>query len=159
MIRTPFTRAAIIAGAVALAPLAAFAQTTPTPATASTPAGAAPSLSKEALQRMEQHNKQLHDELGITSAEQPQWDKFAQTMRDNAAGMSQALSERGAKIMSMNADENMKSYAEVAQVHADNMKKAAAAFDALYNDLTPQQKQTADAVFRNHMATKAAAHR
>ncbi|MEJ1977594.1 MAG: hypothetical protein WDN49_17280 [Acetobacteraceae bacterium] len=85
-------------------PAAAFAQTTaapapttPAPAAASPVSTAAPAaapLPKDVAAKVEQHIKQLHDQLGITAAEQSQWDQFAQVMRDNATQMGDAFHER-----------------------------------------------------------------
>jgi hypothetical protein len=41
----------------------------------------------------------------------------------------------------------MKSYAELAQMHADQMQKLSSAWSDLYAVLTPDQKQTADTLF------------
>jgi hypothetical protein len=46
---------------------------------------------KSMEERVENHIKQLHAQLRITPAEQPQWDQFAQVMRDNARDMDQAF--------------------------------------------------------------------
>lgn len=91
----------------------------------------------------------LHSQLKITSAEQPQWDAFAQTMRDNATATDQAFRDRAQKLGSQNADDSMKSYAALAQMHADNMQKLASSFSALYATLSPDQKAVADPLFRN----------
>lgn len=163
MSRLPISYAALLAVALAV-PAGAFAQGNPAtapmppPATSSSaaPATAATAtattaiapLPKDIEARVEQHIKALHDELGITAAEQPQWDQFAQVMRDNAAQMSQQFGIRASKLESMDAAENMQSYAQVAQVHATNMQKLASAFQALYTTFPDQQRQTADSVFR-----------
>jgi periplasmic protein CpxP/Spy len=159
MIRLSPTRAFVIA-AMSFAPLAAMAQipaaappAKPAAATAPTapPAMADTALPKDATQRLEQHNKQLHDQLGITAEQQPQWDQFTQVMRGNANDMRRAFTARGDKLPTMNASENMQSYADLAQVHAANMQKAAASFQTLYAVLTPEQKAAADRLFRSQM--------
>ena len=98
---------------------------------------------------MEQHIRKLHDQLAITAAEQPQWEQFAQVMRANAAQMGSASNDRGAKLAAMDAADSMKSYANLAQVHASNMQKLASSFQSLYDTFPDAQKKTADAVFRN----------
>ncbi|WP_199855831.1 Spy/CpxP family protein refolding chaperone, partial [Burkholderia metallica] len=66
----------------------AFAQT-PAPqasAPAATAAASAPSAEQRAARheaRIEQRIKYLHDQLKITSAQEPQWKTFADTMREN----------------------------------------------------------------------------
>ena len=142
-----------IAAAVIAIPAMAIAQTTAATAPADTrqaaTSPAAPALAPSMAAKVEQHIRQLHDQLGITQAQQPQWDQFAQVMRDNAAQMEQALTARGDTVGTANAAANMQSYAELAQVHATNMQKLASAFQSLYSSFPDQQKQVADAVFRN----------
>jgi hypothetical protein len=54
-------------------------------------------------ERVEKHIKQLHAQLHITPAEQPQWDQFAQVMRENARDMDQAFMRRAQQYPTMNA--------------------------------------------------------
>jgi periplasmic protein CpxP/Spy len=126
-------------------PAGAFAQT-------QTPTGGSPIPPKEKpdaeATRVELHIGQLHAQLHITPAQQAQWDQFAQVMRDNAKDMNQVLEQRASGFASMNAVENMQSYAQIAQQHAQDTQKLATAFQALYGDLSDAQKKNADAVFR-----------
>lgn len=101
------------------------------------------------MQRVERHIAELHRRLDITPAEEPQWNAFAQVMRDNAMHMDQAFQARRAKGPSMNALEDLRSYAAVAQAHADDMQRLIPAFQALYDTMPPQQKTVADQVFRD----------
>ena len=123
-------------------------------APADTVSAGSPALPSDVAAKVEQHNKQLHDQLQITPQQQPQWDRFAAVTSSNAADIGQAFNERGAKLDTMNASENMQSFAHVAQVHAANMQKASDAFQALYATFSDEQKQAADAVFRNKLAAK-----
>ncbi len=97
---------------------------------------------------VQQYIDQLHATLQITPAQQPQWDRFAQAMTANADSMRQAFAQRGAALGTMNAAQNMQSYAELATLHARNMQTLANAFQTLYAAMTPAQQQNADAVFR-----------
>jgi periplasmic protein CpxP/Spy len=145
-------RKAALPIALSLALLAgtAVAQST-APAAASS--SAAPTAKKSHMQRrldeVEQQITDLHDELNITDAESTQWNAYAQVMRDNAERTGQALKDRHQKMEGMNADDSMKSYAQLAQLNADNMQKLSSAFSALYAVLSPEQKQTADELFKN----------
>jgi hypothetical protein len=130
------------AAAIAATP-AAMTQAHPEVAVAS------PALPKDMALKVEQHIHTLHAQLAITAAEQPQWDQFAQVMRDNAAQMGQTIEGRGGRMARMNAAENMQSYATLAQVHADNMTKLSASFGTLYSALSEEQKHLADTIFRN----------
>ena len=99
-----------------------------------------PALPSDIAAKVDQHNRQLHDQLQITPQEQPQWDKFTAVTTSNAADIGQAFDERSAKLDTMNASENMQSFAHVAQVHAANMQKAAEAFQALLRHLFSRTK-------------------
>ena len=63
---------------------------------------------------VENHIKRLHAQLQITPAEQPQWDQFAQVMRENARDMDQAFLQRAQQYPTMNAMQNMQSYEQMA---------------------------------------------
>ena len=97
---------------------------------------------------IEKRLSDLHSQLKITAQQTPQWDAFAQTMRDSAQNTEEAYRDRAEKLSSMNADDAMKSYAQLAQMHADNTQKLAAAFSTLYGALSDDQKKTADVMFR-----------
>jgi hypothetical protein len=103
----------------------------------------------QTMQQMaEQRITELHARLHITAAEQSQWDQFAQVMRDNAKDVDQAYQQRAAQFQSMNAVENMQSYAQIEQTRAQGMQKLVPAFQTLYASLSDQQKQQADRMFR-----------
>jgi hypothetical protein len=134
---------------------AAWAQQTGTASgTPSSTAPAAKTHSQKRADAVEQRISDLHAQLKITDAQSSQWDAFAQTMRDNAMKTAQAFHDRSQKLSSMNADEAMKSYAQLAQNHADNMQKLSSAWSALYAVLSADQKQTADAMYRNQSAKR-----
>lgn len=152
MIRLVTARTALVVAAMAFQPLAVMAQT-PAPAAKSVAAAVPdPALPRDTATKMELHNKELHDKLGITAAQQPQWDQFSQVMMSNAADMHRSFATRRAALATMNAADNMQSYAELSQVHAANMQKSATAFQTLYATFSPQQKITADQVFRTDIA-------
>jgi protein CpxP len=151
--------AALLLPALAL-PVGAFAQTQPPAAGAAAAprakASARASMSPE--QRVERHITQLHAQLRITPEQQTQWDQFAQVMRDNAKSMDQALQQRAAGFGTMNAVDDMQSYAQIAQQHAQDTQKLATAFQTLYASMSDDQKKNADAVFQERTA-RAAQHK
>ena len=98
----------------------------------------------------------LQSRLKITPAQQPQWDAFANVMRENAAHMETLQHERAGKVATMNASEDMRSYADVARAHADDLQHLAAAFDTLYADMTPDQKAAADRTFHEFQGRRRA---
>jgi periplasmic protein CpxP/Spy len=98
--------------------------------------------------QVERYITRLHAQLRVTPAQQAQWDQFAQIMRDNAKSMYQAFEQRASSFGSMNAVDNMLSYAQIAQQNAEDTQKLATAFQALYGSMSDDQKKNADAVFR-----------
>lgn len=104
---------------------------------------------KNMTTEVEQHIRQLHDNLHITSAEQGAWDQFAQVMRENASRIGQAIQQRGTSLTTMSAKDNMQSYAQLAQVHAADLQRLATAFQSLYDTFPSTQKQEADSLFQN----------
>src|SRR5208283_5881899 len=72
---------------------------------------------------VEKHIKDLHAKLKITAAEEAQWDKVAQTMRDNAAELDSAISKRDTLASHGTAIEDLNAYGDIVQVHADDIKK------------------------------------
>jgi len=62
--------------------------------------------------------------------------------------MYQSTAERARKFQTMNAVENMKSYANLLAELAQNSQRRAIAFENLYNTMTPEQQKLADQVFR-----------
>jgi periplasmic protein CpxP/Spy len=153
-------RVALLAGVALMAlPGAAMAQSTATPPSASAPAGAptapgataqpgAPAPSTTAEQHVEARIKQLHGQLKITAAQDSQWNQFAQTMRDNARDMDEAAEQRAQQFATMSAVENMQSYEKLAEDHVQHLQKLIPAFQTLYDAMSPEQKKTADQVFR-----------
>ncbi len=128
----------------------------PSPAGNPPPAAMAPAAvanlksntEQEALAAIERRIKDLHTKLHISNAQQPQWDGFAQVMRDNVRAMDQTFQQRVKTMASMKAPENMQSYAQVAMDHAQQMQKLVPAFQAVYDVMSDSQKKLADQVFR-----------
>jgi cytochrome c-type biogenesis protein CcmH/NrfG len=133
---------------VAACTTSAWAQTaaTSSPVAASSPAA---QRAQKHADFVEQRINQLHSQLKITAQQSQQWDAYAQVMRDNARSTDAAIRGRAQKLQSLNADDAMKSYASLAQLHADNMQKLSTAFSTLYASLSDDQKAIADELFRN----------
>jgi periplasmic protein CpxP/Spy len=98
---------------------------------------------------VEQRIVALRAKLQITTAQEPQWNQFAQVMRDNAQRMDDTFQRRVQGISTQNAEENMTSYAQVAAAHAQGMQNLVPAFHAVYVTMTDLQKKAADQVFRD----------
>ena len=102
---------------------------------------------------------QLHTQMHITPAQSPQWDQFAQVMRDNAKAMDQMYADRAGKLSGMSAVDNMQSFEAIEQARAEGMQKLVPAFQAVYASLSDQQKQQADALFRYQAAKADSTHK
>ena len=121
-------------------------------------ATAAPALAQTESQMQtatEQRISGLQAQLAITPAQMPQWTAFAQVMRENAQTTDVLFRQRAAGVQSMNAAENMQSYAQLSRAYGDGNEKLAAAFQASYAMLSDQQKQAADTLFRQQAAQSA----
>jgi len=142
---------------------AAVQATPPPPAAAASPMAGHPVPGKTAEERVERRIKELHTQLQITPAEEPQWNEFAQVMRENARDMDQAFMQRAQLYPTMNAVQNMQSYEQISEQHAQRVQKLVPAFQKLYDAMPDQQKRLADQVFRanaeKHMQRAAQSHR
>jgi periplasmic protein CpxP/Spy len=127
----------------------------PPPASPAAAQPAAPGPSAATQAAVDQRIRALQSQLGITEAQMPLWDAFAQAMRDNAASTDALFAQRAGSVARMNAVDNMHSYAQIARAYADNTERLAAAFDSLYASLTDTQKQAADTLFRQQAAAVA----
>jgi protein CpxP len=171
---TPATGVAFVAIAALLwLPAAAMAQSrqtaavqgaaSPPPAAAASPLAGHPVPGKNAEERVERRIKELHGQLQITPAEEPQWNEFAQAMRENARDMDQAFVQRAQQFPTMNAVQNMQSYEQLSEEHAQRVQKLVPAFQKLYDAMPDAQKRVADQVFRanaeKHMEHTAQSHR
>jgi periplasmic protein CpxP/Spy len=170
--RSPFsirTASVLVAGLLVLPlaalPDAAFAQTAcqapagaapasppPVAAPAQKPPAQKPAARRRAAttpaERVEGRIADLHAKLHITGAQQPQWDAFAQVMRDNAQQMTHQFEERSSGLTKMSAADNMQSYARIAAEHAQSVQKLSDAFQTLYASLSDDQKKAADKEFQ-----------
>lgn len=103
---------------------------------------------------VEAHITELHKELGITAAQETQWNRVAQTMRENAQRLDKAIDQRKESMEHATAVDDLNAYAQVAETHAENVKRMADAFSGLYSAMSDAQKHEADQVF-NHRAHEA----
>ena len=108
----------------------------------------APAGNASSEDRVEARVKDLHARLRITQAQEDQWSKVAQVMRDNGKHMD-ALTKTRSEMANMNAIDDLKSYGEITDAHADGIKKFTPIFKTLYDSMPDAQKKTADAVFRH----------
>jgi LTXXQ motif family protein len=92
----------------------------------------------------------LHDSLKITPAQEQLWQQVAAVMRDNAATMTQLAKTRAENAGNRTALDDLKSYAEISEAHAEGTRKMIPVFETLYNSMSDEQKKAADVEFREH---------
>jgi periplasmic protein CpxP/Spy len=141
------TSAFLISGAYAQSSSSSPAKA---PSSGASTAAMTKSGDKRDMAAVESHIKDLHAQLQITPAEETQWAAVAKTMRDSAIETDKAIDKREALVNSANsasAVDNLKAYGDIAQAHADHVKKLAAVFAPLYASMPDDQKKVADAVF------------
>ena len=135
-------------------PASSTAPTPPAPSIATpnaqAPVAGAQTAAPRSDARVEARITQLHKELKITKDQETEWNALAQDMRDNARAMSREMQSRNG-TKPMNAVDNLKSYAQIADTHADGLKKIVPDFEKLYDSMSAAQKKTADAVFNQRV--------
>lgn len=135
------------------------------PGAAMAPQGRAPAATAQAAapptmsQMIDQRLADLRSRLNITHAQQRKWDRFAAVMRSNARRLDRAYRRRAQRLDSMNAVQNMTSYARIERSRASDMARLVPRFRVLYASLTPAQRRTADELFRERAAQHQASTR
>jgi len=144
-IARPFTyAAAAFLAALSLASLSPAATETTEASSPKTAPKASPGAAVEA------RIKELHAKLKITPAQEDLWKNVTQVMRDNEKTMEALHRGRTEKAETMTAVDDVKSYAEIANAHAEGLKKFVSVFEALYTNMSDEQKKNADTVFSSH---------
>ena len=95
-------------------------------------------------QGIEAQISEMKKRLNITPQQQPQFDAFAQAMRQNAQTMEPLMQQQ--QSTSHSAVEDLKAAAKFAEAEADSLKRLVPPLEALYGALTDQQKKVADQV-------------
>jgi protein CpxP len=140
----------------------ALAQTSDAPTSSHASAGSSRSaMANSDAKRdaaVEKHINELRAELKITPAQESQWSEVVATMRENAKELDLAIDKRVANAAGATAIDDLNAYAEIAQAHADGVKKLARVFAGLYSVMSDVQKKEADEAFshRNHDGRKVA---
>jgi periplasmic protein CpxP/Spy len=95
---------------------------------------------------------QLHERLAITPNEEPAWSSFARTSMENARRIDDMFRERAERVSTMDAAQNLRSWANIQTAESQDFQQLVPTFDTLYQALTPQQRQMADNLVRNSSA-------
>jgi Spy/CpxP family protein refolding chaperone len=93
---------------------------------------------------MQHRLREVHDQLGITQAQQPQWEALVGTLRDNAAAMRADPAVQAIRSGRLDAVQELRAAADLARQRADAMQRTLPAVEALYAVLSPEQRQVAD---------------
>jgi LTXXQ motif family protein len=91
--------------------------------------------------------KSLHDQLHITADQQQQWEAVAAVMRSNAETVNALIRKRVQNASMMSAIDDLRSYQQIAEAHAEGLSKLVPAFEALYGTMSNDQKKSADIAF------------
>lgn len=89
-------------------------------------------------------------EFGITDAQLPQWNAFADALRGNAKGMRTAMTAMMQAGVPNTVPARMDAMVQMMSAHLDAMKATAAAMKPLYAVLSDDQKKTADELMAEH---------
>ena len=82
----------------------------------------------------------LHQQLHITSAQEPQFKAYADVMRSNARAI-EALFQQRTQNTDRSAPARLRWYAQLTAAHAEAISKLVPVFDTLYQDLSNEQKK------------------
>ena len=113
------------------------------------PVIAAKASAQDRVDRVEARITNMHAKLKITQAQEVQWANVAQVMRDNEKTVEPLIKARKENAKTMTAVDDLKSYGEITDAHADGIKKFTPVFATLYAGMSDNQKQEADALFRH----------
>jgi hypothetical protein len=94
---------------------------------------------------VEAYISSLHQRLQITAAQEAQFNAVANVMRDNARAEAGAPQRPAANATAV---DDLRVYIQYSELELAGLKKLLPALDALYSTLSPAQKKTADAIFR-----------
>jgi periplasmic protein CpxP/Spy len=93
----------------------------------------------------------LKADLKITGAQEAQFDRVAQAMRDNASARDQAMQKmRANRDQPKNAVERLEARQQFAAFHAQQSQRFLDAFKPLYASLNDDQKKAADDMLARH---------
>jgi type II secretory pathway pseudopilin PulG len=112
-----------------------------------------------AVEHTEAQIKQLQGALNITEAQKELWNNLTQVMRENAKDMDALAKERAENTKPMNSVERMKLHSQITKAHLDQQEKLLPPFEAFYDSMSDEQKETTDTIFRTGRYGKSKAKR
>ncbi len=109
---------------------------------------AAPKVS--AVDRNDARVVKMEKSLKITPDQKELWNALTDVMNENAEKIDELTKARSDKTKPLNAVEDLKSYGEILDAHAEGMKNFIPAFEELYDTMSDEQKKNADVLFKTH---------
>lgn len=109
---------------------------------------AAPKAS--AVDRNDARIVKMERSLKITPDQKELWNDLTDVMKENAEKIDELTKARADKTRPLNAVEDLKSYGEILDAHAEGMQKFIPAFEKLYDSMSDEQKKNADVLFKTH---------
>jgi hypothetical protein len=141
-----FSYLTTLAASAALLALMVLASPTPSRA-ASSEQGLKTSGKASKVDIAEARIKELRAKLKITPEQEKLWDDVTRVIRGNAKTMEALVKARSEKGGTMSAIEDLQSDSEIADVHAEGIKKFITVFEPLYASMSDTQKKDADKLF------------
>ena len=140
--------AAVLIGAL---PIASFAEPGQEEVTAAGPvSGPRAAREQRREDHIEGHIAFLQTELGITAAQQADWNKVADAMRDDVSEYHTLMQKYGDQQSKQpSAVDSLTSRTEFAELRASGERRFVEAFRPLYASFSASQKQSADELFAN----------
>jgi hypothetical protein len=99
----------------------------------------------QAAPNVEANISNLHQKLQITPPQEAQFAAVANVMRENARAEAAAPHQPPANATAV---DDLRTYIQYSEVELSGLKRLLPVLEALYSSLSPPQKRTADAVFR-----------
>ncbi|MBV9758212.1 MAG: Spy/CpxP family protein refolding chaperone [Alphaproteobacteria bacterium] len=111
-------------------------------------AAANPAAPRTGAEWVQRQLDRLHRQLKLTQPQEAAWAQFADTTLGNVRQIDDLYKDRAQHFEAMSAVDNVKNYQSIIQHEAEGLGRRAAALQALYDALSPEQKQAADRFFR-----------
>jgi periplasmic protein CpxP/Spy len=143
--------AALGATGVAMAPMQYAAAQAANPAPPPPP-GQPPQPRREFVSHIDGRIAFLKAELKITPAQEPQWEKVAQALRQNSEERRKSFEQARAtdRTQPPTALQHLEAMARMSAIRAQQTDRVLVAFRPLYDSLSDEQKKAADELMSPH---------
>lgn len=104
-------------------------------------------MQKRMAERMEQHQKALHDALKLSGDQEAAWNAYVARMKP---GSGMAERPKADELSKLTAPERMERMTEMAKLHLKAMEDRTAATKSFYSGLSAEQKKSFDEHHARH---------